>query len=222
MALPVSLDRRVQGLLLVAALWDLSLKSILSNRMKSTQQTLRNQLRQQIRKTRANLTALQQQQAEDSITQQALALIEERNAQHIALYVSFDGEISTEKLIKTLWAQGKQVYLPVLHPFNPNHLLFLRYLPDTPMLKNKFGIWEPKLNVQSVLPLEELDILFTPLVAFDKQGNRLGMGGGFYDRTLQNWQNTSFIPVGLAHQCQQVEQLPTEAWDVPLHQILVA
>ena len=222
MALPVSLDRRVQGLLLVAALWDLPLKSILSNRMKSTQQTLRNQLRQQIRKTRANLTALQQQQAEDSITQQALALIEERNAQHIALYLSFDGEISTDKLIKILWAQGKQVYLPVLHPFNPNHLLFLRYLPDTSMLKNKFGIWEPKLNVQNVLPLDELDILFTPLVAFDKQGNRLGMGGGFYDRTLQNWRNSSFIPVGLAHQCQQVEQLPTEAWDVPLHQILVA
>ena len=222
MALPVSLDRRVQGLLLVAALWDLPLKSILSNRMKSTPQTLRNQLRQQIRKTRANLAALQQQQAEDSITQQALAFIEERNAQHIALYVSFDGEISTDKLIKTLWAQDKHVYLPVLHPFNPNHLLFLRYLPDTPMLKNKFGIWEPKLNVQNVLPLDELDILFTPLVAFDKQGNRLGMGGGFYDRTLQNWQNSSFIPVGLAHQCQQVEQLPTEAWDVPLHRILVA
>ncbi len=222
MALPISLDRRVQGLLLVAALWDLPLKSILSNRMKSTQQMLRNQLRQQIRKTRANLTALQQQQAEDSITQQALALIEAQNAQHIALYVSFDGEISTEKLIKTLWAQDKHVYLPVLHPFNPNHLLFLRYLPDTPMLKNKFGILEPKLNVQNVLPLDELDILFTPLVAFDKQGNRLGMGGGFYDRTLQNWQNVSFIPVGLAHQCQQVEQLPTEAWDVPLHRILVA
>ena len=222
MALPVSLDRRVQGLLLVAALWDLPLKSILSNRMKSIQQTLRNQLRQQIRKTRANLTALQQQQAEDSITQQALALIEAQNAQHIALYVSFDGEISTEKLIKTLWAQDKHVYLPVLHPFNSNHLLFLRYLPDTPMLKNKFGILEPKLNVQNVLPLDELDILFTPLVAFDKQGNRLGMGGGFYDRTLQNWQNVSFIPVGLAHQCQQVEQLPTEAWDVPLHRILVA
>ena len=222
MALPVSLDRRVQGLLLVAALWDLSLKSILSNRMKSIQQTLRNQLRQQIRKTRANLTALQQQQAEDSITQQALALIEERNAQHIALYISFDGEISTDKLIKILWAQGKQVYLPVLHPFNPNHLLFLRYLPDIPMLKNKFGIWEPKLNVQNVLPLDELDILFTPLVAFDRQGNRLGMGGGFYDRTLQHWQKSPFIPVGLAHQCQQVEQLPTEVWDVPLHQILVA
>ena len=186
MALPVSLDRRVQGLLLVAALWDLPLKSILSNRMKSTQQTLRNQLRQQIRKTRANLTALQQQQSEDSITQQALAFIEERNAQHIALYISFDGEISTEKLIKTLWAQDKHVYLPVLHPFNSNHLLFLRYLPDTPMLKNKFGIWEPKLNVQNILPLDELDILFTPLVAFDKQGNRLGSGGAVFMTALYN------------------------------------
>lgn len=170
MALPVSLDRRVQGLLLVAALWDLPLKSILSNRMKSTQQALRTQLRQQIRKTRANLTALQQQQAEDSVTQQALALIEERNAQHIALYVSFDGEISTDKLIKTLWAQDKHVYLPVLHPFNPNHLLFLRYLPDTPMLKNKFRIWEPKLNVQNVLPLDELDILLHHLSLLINKG----------------------------------------------------
>ena len=101
MALPVSLDRRVQGLLLVAALWDLPLKSILSNRMKSTQQTLRNQLRQQIRKTRANLTALQQQQAENSITQQALALIEERNAQHIALYISYQSSTTNTCAIRT-------------------------------------------------------------------------------------------------------------------------
>ena len=132
MALPVSLDRRVQGLLLVAALWDLPLKSILSNRMKSTQQTLRNQLRQQIRKTRANLTALQQKQAEDSITQQALTLIEERNAQHIALYISFDGEISTEKLIKILLERkANRFYLPVLTPFQSESpfvlTLFARY-----------------------------------------------------------------------------------------------
>ncbi len=61
------------------------------------------------------------------------------------------------------------MYLPVLHPFTQHHLLFLLYLPDTPMKQNQFGIWEPKLNVQNVLPLNELDILFTPLVAFDKQ-----------------------------------------------------
>lgn len=215
MTLSISLNRRVQGLPPATALW------VPSSFIPMNIQQQRQQIRHQIRKTRANLTALQQQQAEQSITQQALDLITQRNAQHIALYFSFDGEISTHALINALWVQHKKVYLPVLHPFSKHHLLFLRYEPNTPMVKNHFGIWEPKLNVQNVLPLNELDILFTPLVAFDKQGNRLGMGGGFYDRTLQNWQQKSFIPVGLAHQCQQVEQLPIEHWDVPLFDILV-
>ncbi|OOF84007.1 5-formyltetrahydrofolate cyclo-ligase [Rodentibacter ratti] len=186
----------------------------------NTQQQ-RQQIRRQIRKTRANLTALQQQQAEQAVTLQALDLIERRQAENIALYLSFDGEISTQDLIKKLWDKNKKVFLPVLHPFAKNHLLFLRYLPDTPMVQNHFGIWEPKLNVQNVLPINELDILFTPLVAFDKQGNRLGMGGGFYDRTLQNWQQKSFLPIGLAHACQQIDALPIEHWDVPLFDILV-
>lgn len=209
------MNRRVQGLPPTAALRGLSL--FISMNI----QQQRQQIRREIRKTRANLTALQQQQAEQFVTQQSLTLIEQRQAKNIALYFSFDGEISTQTLINALWAQDKNVYLPVLHPFSTNHLLFLRYLPDTLMVKNQFGIWEPKLNVQNVLPLNELDILFTPLVAFDKQGNRLGMGGGFYDRTLQNWQEKSFIPVGLAHQCQQVESLPIEHWDVPLFDIFV-
>lgn len=78
--------------------------------------------------------------------------------------------------------------MPVLHPFSPGNLLFLAFQKDTPMHYNKFGILEPKLNVRNVLPVSHLDLIFTPLVAFDKDGNRLGMGGGFYDRTLQNWQ----------------------------------
>ncbi|MDU8925222.1 5-formyltetrahydrofolate cyclo-ligase [Pasteurellaceae bacterium LIM206] len=181
----------------------------------------RQAIRNQIRKTRQNLTALQQAQAEQTVTRKALELIARRRAQHIALYLSFDGEISTELLIETLWRQGKQVYLPVLHPFCAGYLLFLRYQPDTVMKMNKFGIAEPALAVRNLLPLERLDIIFTPLVAFDKQGNRLGMGGGFYDRTLYHWQEKSFIPVGLAHRCQQLEQLPVESWDMPLFDILV-
>lgn len=182
---------------------------------------IRHQIRRQIRKTRQNLTALEQQQAEISVTQQALHFIEQRQAQHIALYLSFDGEISTRLLIETLWKQGKQVYLPVLHPFCQGHLLFLKYNQNTPLISNQFGILEPELNVTTVLPLTELEVIFTPLVAFDQQGNRLGMGGGFYDRTLQHWQQQHFIPVGLAHRCQQVEQLPIESWDMPLFDILV-
>lgn len=187
-----------------------------------SKQILRQQLRQQIRKTRANLTALEQSLAEKSITEQALALIEQHQAQHIALYLSFDGEISTRLLIQQLWTLGKKVYLPVLHPFCAGHLLFLQYRPDSILVQNKFGIFEPQLRLQDVLPLAELEIIFTPLVAFDRQGQRLGMGGGFYDRTLANWQQKHFIPVGLAHQCQQVDALPVESWDMPLFKILSA
>lgn len=182
---------------------------------------IRHQIRRQIRKTRQNLTALEQQKAEIAITEQALQLIEQRQAKNIALYLSFDGEISTRLLIEKLWEQGKHVYLPVLHPFCAGHLLFLKYALNTPLVSNQFGILEPALDVTNILPLNELEMIFTPLVAFDKQGNRLGMGGGFYDRTLQHWQKQRFIPVGLAHRCQQVEQLPIESWDIPLFDILM-
>ncbi|MGC6407250.1 5-formyltetrahydrofolate cyclo-ligase [Bisgaard Taxon 45] len=188
----------------------------------NTHSQLRQQIRHDIRKRRQKLTALEQQQAETAITDKALQLIEQKKAHNLALYLSFDGEVSTHKLIKCLWQQGKQVTLPVLHPFCPGHLLFLRYHPASIMDKNQFGILEPKLNLQDVVPLSELEIIFTPLVAVDKQGNRLGMGGGFYDRTLQGWQEKSFLPVGLAHACQLVEHLPTQAWDMPLAQILIA
>ncbi|MBN6710978.1 5-formyltetrahydrofolate cyclo-ligase [Haemophilus haemoglobinophilus] len=181
----------------------------------------RQQIRQLIRKKRQKLTALEQTQAEQKITQKALNIIEQYQAEHIALYRSFDGEISTKLLIEKLWQQGKKVYLPVLHPFSHGNLLFLAFQKDTPMQQNKFGIFEPKLDVRNVLPLSQLDLIFTPLVAFDKKGNRLGMGGGFYDRTLQDWRKKSFIPIGLAHQCQEVEQLPIESWDIPLADILI-
>lgn len=182
----------------------------------------RQHIRQHIRQARQKLTALEQSHAEQHITQQAIHLIEQQQGKNIALYLAFDGEVSTTLLIDALWQHNKNVFLPVLHPFCQGHLLFLAYYPNTVLVKNQFGIWQPKLNVQEVLPLAQLDIIFTPLVAFDKQGNRLGMGGGFYDRTLQYAQQKGFISVGLAHQCQQVEQLPVESWDIPLTTILYA
>ena len=73
-------------------------------------------------------------------------------------------------------APGK-VYLPVLHPFSRGNLLFLHYHPHSELVVNRLKITEPKLDVRDVLPLSELDVLITPLVAFDEQGQRLGMGG---------------------------------------------
>ncbi|OBW99378.1 5-formyltetrahydrofolate cyclo-ligase [Gallibacterium genomosp. 1] len=180
----------------------------------------RQQLRRFIRQRRSSLTLQQQTMAEQKVAKVAMDFLAPLNVKNIAVYLSFDGEISTNQLIETLWRQGYHLYLPVLHPFSEGNLLFLSYTPTTKLVKNKFNILEPELDVRQVLPPDRLDIIFTPLVAFDLKKNRLGMGGGFYDRTLENWQNKPFLPIGLAHHCQQVEHIPTEDWDMPLFEIL--
>lgn len=180
----------------------------------------RDEIRKAIRQKRRLLTLAEQQQAADKLCKQVLTHPKIEQAQTIALFLSFDGEIDTSPLISQLWALNKQVCLPVLHPFHRHHLLFLRYTPSTVLVKNRFNISEPPLNVNMVIPISNIDIIFTPLVAFDEQGQRLGMGGGFYDRTLENWQQKSFYPMGLAHTCQQVAHLPIANWDVPLPEII--
>ncbi|MBF7072078.1 5-formyltetrahydrofolate cyclo-ligase [Glaciecola sp. MH2013] len=142
---------------------------------------------------------------------------------NVATYLSFDGELDTRVLIESTWALGHRVFLPILHPFAKGHLLFQVYDSTTKMTKNRFGISEPALNVQKVLPCSELDVLFTPLVAFDDKGNRLGMGGGFYDRTLSalyNKEQGKTRVVGLALDQQKANQLPKETWDIPLPEVL--
>lgn len=188
--------------------------------MQDTQLALRQEIRQSIRKVRRELTANQQQAAAQKITQNAITHPKISQAQHIALFLSFDGEIDTQPLIDKLWQQGKNIYLPVLHPFNLHNLLFLRYTSETELVKNRFNIAEPSLDVTQVLPINDLDIMLIPLVAFDSEGQRLGMGGGFYDRTLSNWQQKRFYPIGLAHDCQHVEKLPCAHWDIPLPEII--
>lgn len=189
-----------------------------------TQQPLplstRQQIRQQIRLRRKSLTHEQQTQAAQQAAARMMGFAPVVEAQTVAAFLSFDGELDTRPLIEGLWRAGKKIYLPVLHPFSAGNLLFLRYFPDSDLVLNHFKIHEPALDVRHVLPLNKLDVLITPLVAFDTTGQRLGMGGGFYDRTLQNWRAHGLFPVGYAHDCQQVDALPVEEWDIPLPAVI--
>lgn len=186
----------------------------------------RAQIRAEIRNTRKNLSNNQQIIAAQSLKMNFIQHLKSENttnSKHIAIYLSNDGELDTSLLIKELWNLNHAVYLPIIHPFNGANLLFQRYEKNSPMRANRYGILEPKLNCSQICPLPALDYLLMPLVAFDKQGNRLGMGGGFCDRTLarlheQNWQKPQLI--GLAHECQLVDALPIESWDVPLKTII--
>ncbi|UYU31357.1 5-formyltetrahydrofolate cyclo-ligase [Siccibacter colletis] len=176
----------------------------------------RQEIRKHIRQLRRTLTAEQQTHFAEQAADRMMAYAPMLLAHTVAVFLSFDGELDTRPLIDRLWRAGKRVYLPVLHPFSPGNLLFLHYHPESELVVNRLNISEPELDVRDVLPLERLDVLVTPLVAFDTQGQRLGMGGGFYDRTLQNWQQHGLQPVGYAHDCQQVDALPSEEWDIPL------
>jgi 5-formyltetrahydrofolate cyclo-ligase len=183
--------------------------------------TDRHQIRQQIRQARRRLTAAEQDAAARTIAERVADTPHLASARRVALYLANDGELDPQPLIDWYWSRGAQVYLPVLHPFSPGHLLFLRYAPDTALIANRFGIPEPRLDVRLLLPKAELELIYTPLVAFDAAGNRMGMGGGFYDRTLSGWhRGQGPRPVGLAHDCQQLAAIPTDHWDVPLPELL--
>lgn len=201
----------------------------------------RDTLRRHYRSARQALSQEQQTKAARELVQQVKARDICKHAKRVAIYKTNDDELSTQYLIEYLWQQKLDVFLPVIHPFSRGHLLFFRYTPDTEMRKNQYGIEEPKLDITQLCLTSDLDIIFTPLVAFDEQGNRLGMGGGFYDRTLasllvspnsrlnqaskniamQRASAHNIVKViGLAHDIQKAQQLPRQSWDIPLPYIL--
>lgn len=180
----------------------------------------RNSLRRAFRVKRNQLTSHQQADAAKNVLDQAILHEVFNDCSRVGIYLTNEGELDTQPLIEYLWAQGKEVYLPVLHPFSKGYLLFLRYTPSTKMKANSYGILEPVLDVTTLCPLAQLDIVLTPLVAFDNKGNRMGMGGGFYDRTIKGIARKQTRLIGLAHNCQKTVSLPTQVWDVPLPEIL--
>jgi 5-formyltetrahydrofolate cyclo-ligase len=181
----------------------------------------RQTLRRQLRQTRRNLSNDEQLHAAQALLSRFnhLSLTSFNNKQpikKIALYLSNDGEISPHLLCEYFWQQGIQTYLPVVQG---KQLSFARYSSDTSWQKNIFDINEPITT--DYVSGDELDIVFLPLVGFDKEGGRLGMGGGFYDRTFEGKvADKAPLLIGLAHDCQQVKSLPVEGWDVPLQAII--
>ena len=182
-------------------------------------QKTRHQIRQNVRLLRRQLSSHQQQDFSQQLQRKLSQHPKLVKAKHVALYLANDGELCPQPFINWCWQQGIKTYLPVLDPINEGHLLFLHYHANSPMQTNKFGIAEPCIQANSAIKTEQLDVIFTPLVAFDHLGNRLGMGGGFYDRTLANTAKSTAV-IGIAHTCQQVEQLPIESWDIPLPEII--
>lgn len=187
--------------------------------------TNKHQIRQHMRAARRSLSQEQQQRAADQVCEQVIHINRYRFSQNVGFYLSFDSELDPTSLLLHAHQTGKKCYLPALHPRQIGMLSFFPYVPGDPLIPNRFGILEPALaHEQQPHPSWQLDIVFTPLVAFDKHKNRLGMGKGYYDRTFAflNTLTSAHKPylIGLAYQMQQVPQLTIEAHDVRLEMIV--
>jgi 5-formyltetrahydrofolate cyclo-ligase len=128
-----------------------------------------------------------------------------------------EGETRVLKCLHEALAAHKTCYLPILT--KEGLLQFGTYQANTPLIKNKYEIDEPQTT--QFLPAPQLDAVLLPLVAFDNQGNRLGMGKGYYDKTFAfKTKGTPPILIGVAHDCQKADNIPTDSWDISLDFIL--
>jgi len=128
-----------------------------------------------------------------------------QKAQKIGIYFSIDNEVSTKKIIKYLLSQKKEIFLPKI---NGNNLEFKKIEGFKDIKKGKFKIQEPKINCQKI-ELKDLDLLIVPCVAVDEKGNRIGRGGGFYDKAINNKINT----ICLAYEFQVLNKICADKYD---------
>lgn len=180
------------------------------------------QLRVDFRKRRNALSRSEQETAKAKLSEQLNRFLILEQTTKVAVYIANDGEIDPSRFIDTLWALDMQVFLPVVDPGQSGHLMFVRYTQKSVMKLNKYNIPEPVYSASDICPVADLNIILTPLVAFDLSGNRLGMGGGYYDRTLAPVKDKG-LPIsifGLAHQCQQTDALVQQSWDIPMQTII--
>ncbi len=176
-----------------------------------------------MRQLRRNLSESQQAESAKQLCQQFIEWPLFRSARHIAGYLAQDGELSLTTLFNQCWQNQKSTYLPILRPLPPNRLWFAPFEASSSLVMNRYRIPEPTFNLRDLMAPSRLELVLFPLVAFDADGGRLGMGGGFYDRTFAHLRSKQQRPlfVGIAHDEQRVEQsLPTERWDIPLDAVV--
>ena len=144
------------------------------------------------------------------ICQKALNYALDNDAKKVAVYYPLSDEVDTRLLIDSLISYGIEVYLPVVDNGN---MYFALYNDKENLNSGAFGVQEPISGILNT----DFDIVFTPLRAFDKNNNRLGRGGGYYDRVLPK---LSAKKVGIAYSCQRVDTIPTCDYDFPLDLII--
>jgi len=176
-------------------------------------------LRQDLRKKRSALSLQQRMNHDLAIQKHMLTLVQTQGARKIACYWPFNGEPDLIPLCRDLLDEGCEIALPVISENERGSMQFFSWQKDTQLIKNRFGIFEPTTNAP--VRISEFDILIIPLVAYDLEGNRVGMGAGYYDRYLEALRTQQApLRVGAAYSLQELAAIERNKWDIPLHGIV--
>ncbi len=181
-------------------------------------------LRKTLRAQRRELSEATREEADSAIVSHLAKTHLFRGCRTLAAFLPNDGEPDLSALQQRARAMGKTWHLPIIGLPYINHLWFAPYCEGDLLLTNRYGIDEPDLKLcQATVPWS-LDLILLPLVAFDDCGNRIGMGGGFYDRTLKFlrhrrvWRRPRLL--GIAYAFQQVKRIKPQSWDIPLDAVV--
>ena len=178
----------------------------------------RNALRRELRARRRALPAAARIAGADALATRLFALPFFPAKGYVAGYWAMDGEIGLHSWQLRL-PPGLVYCLPVLA--DDETLRFAPWRPGDELVTNRYGIPEPDIALADALPAQAMALVVTPLVGFDRHCQRLGMGGGWYDRSFAFRQQQSAPPwlVGAGFAAQQVPALPVEDWDVAVDAI---
>lgn len=157
-----------------------------------------------------------------AIQNKLFSLPQFKKAKKILFYLSFDGEVETFRMIDRAVLLGKKVAVPVINRNNKSLTASLFVDCKSQLEVGPYGIYQPKRECIRRIPLDKIDLIIVPAVAFDLKGNRLGRGQGYYDRMLQSLPKK--IPtIGLAFNFQVLRSIPAvESHDFPVDRVLYA
>lgn len=179
---------------------------------------MKKHLRQEINVRRQKLNLLEVQSKSHDITYFVVTSDLFKQAKTIMIYLPIKNEVQTEAIIETAWQLGKKVCIPVCQP-NFKEIIPSMLIEWKDVTKGTFGILEPTAeNIRSI-PKEEIDIIFVPGVVFDRAGNRVGFGAGYYDKFLPKLRKEAAI-IALAYDFQIVDSIPAEEHDVAMDYII--
>ena len=188
--------------------------------MTESNTVIRNELRSELRAARSRISPTEVTSRSAALARNLHPLLSQ--ATHIAGYLAIGSEVDLTPIRSSLTTE-QHFYVPVVKP--GNQLIFTRLQEDTPLIPGSFGILEPVVDASGGVDITALDVVLVPLVGFDRHCNRMGMGGGYYDRAFAHRREPSSLPtkpllIGVAYDQQEAPSVFPDWWDVTLDHIV--